>query len=98
MGRIWYVLNIKCIYVHFIWRIDGTYSKQIGKYVNDAEEKTVENNSAMKLLVVDGNPHLALFSTRKICKDEEICYDYGEKNLEWRKVTLTNHFTIFMIA
>jgi SET domain-containing protein len=58
----------------------------------------------MKLLVVDGNPHLALFSTRKICKDEEICYDYGEKNLEWRiKVNLTNPtctvaITIFLIT
>ena len=57
----------------------------MGKFVNDAEKLTKENNAVMKLLEVDGNPHLALFSTRKICKGEEICYDYGEKNLPWRK-------------
>jgi SET domain-containing protein len=41
----------------------------------------------MKLLEVDGNPHLALFARRKIFKGEEILYDYGEsdKNLPWRK-------------
>ncbi|XP_048750683.2 uncharacterized protein LOC125662490 [Ostrea edulis] len=65
--------------------IDGTFSKQTGKFVNDAEKMAKENNSVMKLMEVDGNPHLALFSTRKIFKGEEICYDYGEKNLPWRK-------------
>uniref|UniRef100_A0A8W8NXV7 SET domain-containing protein n=1 Tax=Magallana gigas TaxID=29159 RepID=A0A8W8NXV7_MAGGI len=65
--------------------VDGTYSKQKGKYVNDAAPKSKQNNSVMKILEVDGVPHLVLYASRKICKGEEIRYDYGEKNLPWRK-------------
>ena len=44
----------------------------------------------MKLLKVDGVPHLALFASRKIFKNEEIRYDYGDsiENLPWRKKVL----------
>ena len=66
-------------------RIDGTYSKQKAKYVNDAGPKTKENNAKMKILEIEGYPHLALFARRKIIKGEEILYDYGGKNLPWRK-------------
>lgn len=65
--------------------MDGTYSKQKGKYVNDAAPKSKQNNSVMKILEVDGVPHLVQYASRKICKGEEIRYDYGEKNLPWRK-------------
>nr|XP_022306026.1 uncharacterized protein LOC111112653 isoform X5 [Crassostrea virginica] len=65
--------------------IDGTYSKQKAKYVNDAGPKTKENNAKMKILEIEGYPHLALFARRKIIKGEEILYDYGGKNLPWRK-------------
>lgn len=57
----------------------------MAKYVNDAAPKTKENNSIMKVLEIDGNPHLALFASRKIFKGEEIRYDYGERSLSWRK-------------
>nr|XP_034322321.1 N-lysine methyltransferase KMT5A-like [Crassostrea gigas] len=47
--------------------------------------KSKQNNSVMKILEVDGVPQLVLYASRKIGKGEEIRYDYGEKNLPWRK-------------
>ena len=73
-----------------VWRIDATFSQRKGRYVNDAPLKSKENNAEMKLLKVDGVPHLALFASRKIFKNEEIRYDYGDsiENLPWRKKVL----------
>ena len=49
-------------------RIDGTFSKLKGRYVNDAAFKSKENNAIMKILEVDGAPHVVLFARRKNLK------------------------------
>ncbi|XP_064642859.1 uncharacterized protein LOC135497081 [Lineus longissimus] len=39
----------------------------------------------MKKIITNGNPHLCLYATKEIKKGDEVLYDYGEKELEWRK-------------
>jgi len=55
----------------------------MGRMVNDGIG--IDQNAAMKLLYVGDKPHLAIFATKDICPGDEIKYDYGVKNLPWRK-------------
>lgn len=54
--------------------------------MNDAEKGSSDNNSVMKLEVFNNQPKLCLYASRDIEIGEELRYDYGEKNLPWRKV------------
>ncbi|XP_063398655.1 uncharacterized protein LOC134683344 isoform X2 [Mytilus trossulus] len=65
--------------------IDATFSKQMGRFVNDGVG--ADENALMKRIVVDGSPHLVLFARRDIYIGDEIRYDYGDvsRNLPWRK-------------
>ncbi|XP_063413298.1 N-lysine methyltransferase KMT5A-A-like [Mytilus trossulus] len=70
--------------------IDATFSKQMGRFVNDGVG--ADENALMKRIVVDGSPHLVLFARRDIYIGDEIRYDYGDvsRNLPWRKRPLTD--------
>ena len=42
-------------------------------------------NAVMKVVVVDGAPHLCLFAVKEISPGDEITFDYGVPNLPWRE-------------
>ena len=54
--------------------------------MNDAANRSKECNCYAKSAFIKGRPHLLLFSKKKICAGDEIRYDYGGKDLPWRKV------------
>ncbi|KAG1953675.1 N-lysine methyltransferase KMT5A [Pimephales promelas] len=41
-------------------------------------------NCKVKTIIVDGRPHLCLFSIRHIFPDEEVTYNYGDSSWPWR--------------
>ena len=63
------------------YSIDATYSKRLGKFVNDS----ISTNCRMKLIETVMGPKLCLFANPEgIKKGMELRYNYGEKNLPWR--------------
>jgi len=79
-----------------LYSIDATAVDRLGKFVNDAPRR--EANCVAKLLMIDSNPHIAIFASRDIEPGEEIDYDYGGKDLPWRKVTLFTFDTSMPVA
>ncbi|XP_061191646.1 N-lysine methyltransferase KMT5A-like [Saccostrea echinata] len=65
--------------------LDATNSKQQGRYANDAAPGDVLQNAVMRCVPNNGLPNLALFASRNIGVGEEVRYDYGVKDLPWRK-------------
>ncbi|XP_064637140.1 N-lysine methyltransferase KMT5A-A-like [Lineus longissimus] len=63
--------------------IDATSEVCLARLVNDAKGR--ERNAKVQKMVTNGQPHLCLYSTKEIQKGDEVAYDYGEKDLEWRK-------------
>ena len=61
------------------WCIDATKSIEFGKYINHS--KTAPNLHASKI-VIDGKPRLIFTALRDITQDEELYYDYGERDEE----------------
>jgi SET domain-containing protein len=61
--------------------------------VNDSKKGTVKNNAEMKIIPVDGKPHLCLFAYRDIAVNEELRFDYGVDTLPWRTVCLCSNST-----
>ncbi|XP_071059129.1 uncharacterized protein [Pseudochaenichthys georgianus] len=53
----------------------------LGRLVNDDH---VNPNCKMKLIKVDGKPHLCLFALKDISPGEEIAYDYSDSDWPWR--------------
>ncbi|CAL8270436.1 unnamed protein product [Arctogadus glacialis] len=53
----------------------------LGRLVNDNH---VNPNSEMKIIRLDGKPHLCLFATKDISPGEEITYNYGDSHWPWR--------------
>ena len=74
--------NIMC---HSVDATTDIFSE--GRMVNDAKKGDALQNCALKIVDVDGIPHLCIFATRDISIDEELRYDYGVDNLPWRKVS-----------
>lgn len=66
-------------------REDGSH----GRLVNDDH---IHPKTRMKLLTVDDEPRLCLFViVDKICKGEEITYDYGPGEHLWRVCIIMCH-------
>ncbi len=63
--------------------MDATFSEGLGRLVNDAPH--VDANCSMKKIMINGHPRLALFAKEDINPGEELRYDYGIKDLPWRK-------------
>ncbi|XP_056088670.1 uncharacterized protein LOC130087901 [Rhinichthys klamathensis goyatoka] len=53
----------------------------LGRLVNDDDKNP---NCKVKTIIVDGRPHLCLFSIRHIFPDEEVTYNYGDSSWPWR--------------
>ncbi|KAJ8017448.1 Histone-lysine N-methyltransferase set-1 [Holothuria leucospilota] len=62
--------------------IDATESNRLGKYAND--DWLRPNAIAKKIKAPGGHPALALFCLRPIRSGQEIRYDYGQPESEWR--------------
>ncbi|KAL4221150.1 histone H4-K20 monomethylation [Mactra antiquata] len=65
--------------------IDATHSSGIGRMVNDNHKKP---NSKVVVEEVDGHPILSIYSIRLIHTGEEICFDYQDPSVPWRKVCI----------
>ncbi len=63
--------------------MDATLSEGLGRLVNDAPH--VDANCLMKKIIINGHPRLALFAKEDINPGKELRYDYGIKDLPWRK-------------
>nr|XP_055041257.1 uncharacterized protein LOC129428912 isoform X2 [Misgurnus anguillicaudatus]XP_055041258.1 uncharacterized protein LOC129428912 isoform X2 [Misgurnus anguillicaudatus] len=63
----------------------------LGRLVNDDHKNP---NCKVKTVVVEGKPHLCLFSLRDICPDEEIIYNYGDSSWPWRSVELCDEISV----
>ena len=89
--------DVGCFMFHFKyrdtnWCIDGTKETQwtgFGRYLNHSKKSS---NIKSKLVSdVDGNPHIVFFATRNIEPEEELLFDYGERdnvalnNFPWLK-------------
>ncbi|CAL8257373.1 unnamed protein product [Arctogadus glacialis] len=65
------------------WCIDAAKEDgSIGRLVNDDHRAP---NSRIKLIETSGTPNLCLFATKDIQPGTEITYNYGGKDLPWRK-------------
>jgi SET domain-containing protein len=64
--------------------VDATSSQtlSLARLVNDSSKS--QANSKVKKVVVDGVAQLYLFATKEIKEQDEITYDYGDGQLEWR--------------
>jgi SET domain-containing protein len=65
--------------------MDATHSAGFGRMINDDHKKpnckvVVEDN--------DGRPSLTIYSIRQITKGEEICFNYQDSSVPWRKVCI----------
>lgn len=70
---------------------------RLGRLINDSDSP----NCVMKKVMVYSLPHLCLFALRDIVSGTELRYDYGVKDLPWRKkhqkVCLTFQISICQI-
>lgn len=71
--------------------------------MNDAANRSEKCNCHAKLASLNGGPHLLLILKKKICAGDEIRYDYGGKDLPWKKVlycvlviTSVNHVLLYV--
>ena len=65
------------------YSVDATYETCIGRFSNDAP--TSKANAQMKRMQFGCKAHIVLFASKTIRMGDEITYDYGVKNLKWRK-------------
>lgn len=65
--------------------IDATESCRLAKFVNDAPR--TQANCIAKAAYIVGKPTVLLFAASKITAGTELRYDYGGKDLPWRKVS-----------
>lgn len=68
----------------FCFSIDASTTVCLARMVNDVDKFT-KANCIIKKIIVNNAPHLCIFALRDINKDDELRYDYGEKNTPWRK-------------
>ena len=65
--------------------VDATFSSGLGRLVNDAPSNKANCNCCMRKIKDGKKIYLALYALREISTDEELRYDYGVKDLPWRK-------------
>ena len=62
-----------------MYSVDATEetNTSVGRLINHGRKAA---NLVTKVIVVEEDPHLCFFALRDIAKNEELFYDYGEKN------------------
>lgn len=83
--NVWYrnVVTLFMSNVFVVCSIDATDSRRLGRFVNDSPKKF--SNCIPKSFIINGKPHVLLFSNQKIEAGTELRYNYGG-DLPWRKV------------
>ncbi|XP_060737697.1 uncharacterized protein LOC132853771 [Tachysurus vachellii] len=66
---------------------DGT----LGRLVNDDHRNP---NCKVETIIVNGTPHLCLFSIRDIFPGEEVTYNYGDSSWPWRSRELRDETSV----
>uniref|UniRef100_A0AAZ1X859 SET domain-containing protein n=1 Tax=Oreochromis aureus TaxID=47969 RepID=A0AAZ1X859_OREAU len=65
-----------------LWCVDASQEDgSLGRLVNDNH---ISPSAKMKILNINGKPHLCLFASRDISPGEEIDYNYGDSDWPWR--------------
>lgn len=75
--------------IHFCFSIDGTFSSQLGKFINHSSRHV---NCVAKPVKRGNDVYICLFATQNILTGTELRYDYGIRGLDWQKVK--NHFLL----
>jgi len=77
---------------HMFFSIDGAENSRIARYINDAPKRHA--NCLPKAVMLEGKPRLLFFASKDIDIDPytELRYDYGGKNLPWRKVSYHTYY------
>ncbi|XP_076733341.1 uncharacterized protein LOC112431519 [Maylandia zebra] len=71
-----------------LWCVDASQEDgSLGRLVNDNH---ISPSAKMKILNINGKPHLCLFASRDISPGEEIDYNYGDSDWLWRCKTETS--------
>ncbi|XP_039865655.1 histone-lysine N-methyltransferase SETD5-like isoform X1 [Simochromis diagramma] len=71
-----------------LWCVDASQEDgSLGRLVNDNH---ISPSVKMKILDINGKPHLCLFASRDISPGEEIDYNYGDSDWPWRCKTETS--------
>ena len=83
-------------FVVYYFSIDATYTDCLGRYIND--RCASKANAEVKRLYFDGKAHLVFFAKKDIQKGEEVRYDYGSPNLDWRVSTLLSTYFAPLIS
>ena len=58
----------------------------MGRLVNDASANKPNCNCVMRKIKAGAKTYLALYALKDIAIGEELRYDYGVKDLPWRKI------------
>lgn len=66
--------------------MDATFSNGLGRLVNDAPLNKSNCNSVIRKVKEGTATYLTLYALRDIEIGEELRYDYGVKDLPWRKL------------
>jgi len=56
----------------------------MARFVNDQDCKN-KPNCKIRMVIVDGIPRLGIFTLKDIGKGTELRYDYGCRDVPWRK-------------
>lgn len=75
--------------------MDATFSSGLGRLVNDALPSKA--NCVMRKIKEGSKMYLALYARRDIMMGEELRYDYGVKDLPWRKLSIKGISTKFVV-
>lgn len=85
VNPIFFTFITRCI---FLCSIDGRHNDRMGRYINDVPKKLA--NCIVKSAFLCGKARVLIFAGEQIKKGVELRYDYGVKDLPWRKVILTS--------
>jgi SET domain-containing protein len=64
--------------------IDATQSASLGRFVNDTPRAFANCN--VKVQVINDTPHIVIYACGDIHSGDELRYDYGVRDLPWRRV------------
>lgn len=80
-----FILDMQYSCFHFHYSIDGTFSNQLGKFVNHSSRHV---NCIAKPVKRGNVVYICLFATQNISSGTELRYDYGVRGLDWQKVKI----------
>ena len=66
--------------------VDATFPSGLGRLLNDASPNKPNCNYVMRKIKAETKTYLALYTLRDIAIGEELCYDYGVKDLPWHNL------------